>query len=438
LRHYAAEQRVMSVTAWTHPRVAPDGLGDRPYFDGRAECWVWGAWARSWQSMEQTARAKLAAARARDLAPDAYGADLPAMARDEARKNIWAVRWLYHHLQHGGLCLRPPWSMVEHIGFDPGATNAGMPRGWANPPLRPAPSVPSVWPPAVEHPECRHRWVAAAGPARRDGADWVKRFIRNVVPPTLLAPVVARFFRVRWEGNYPDWASARAACRGYEAPQILKHVLAASRLVRDGRAAYERDGVAFHEPPPAWAGIGLLRDAAAARGGRLTVLDFGGSLGSLYFQVRRELRDCAFLHWRVVEQPAFAEAGRREFQNDELEFYSSVAAACDAGMPDVLLLASVLPYLPSPFELLAELLRIGASWVVVDRTGFTLAGGSRLTVQRIPRSIYPASYPCWFFDREEFLSHFTSRYRLVWDQAEEIAVPAGLEFRSLHFAPVAT
>jgi putative methyltransferase (TIGR04325 family) len=168
------------------------------------------------------------------------------------------------------------------------------------------------------------------------------------------------------------------------------------------------------------------------------VLDFGGSLGSLYFQVRTQLPDCGFLRWRVVEQPAFVEAGRREFQNGELEFYSSVAAACDAGMPDVLLLASVLPYLPAPFEILARLLETGAPWILVDRTGFTRDGGSRLTIQRVPRSIYPASYPCWFLDRAEFLSHFAGRYRLTSDEAEAIVVPAGLEFRSMHFSPGAS
>ncbi len=162
LEKFAGEARVMSVTAWTHPRVTPTDTGDAAYFDGRAECWVWGAWARSWRGMtEETAREKLAAAVARGVAADAYGADLPVMAAAEQRQNIWAVRWLYHHLRHGGLCVRPPWSMVEHIGFDASATNAGGAGAWANPPLRAAPPVPAVWPEVREHPECRPRWRAA-------------------------------------------------------------------------------------------------------------------------------------------------------------------------------------------------------------------------------------------------------------------------------------
>lgn len=161
LRHYEGDRRVMSVTGWTHPRVAPADVGDAPYFDGRGEGWVWGAWARSWEGMDESALVKQAAARARGIAPDTYGCDLPAMAAAEQRKNIWAVRWFFHHLQNGGLCVRPPWSMVEHIGFDASATNAQGAGEWMNPTLRPVPPVPQPWPEPREHPQCAALWRAA-------------------------------------------------------------------------------------------------------------------------------------------------------------------------------------------------------------------------------------------------------------------------------------
>jgi hypothetical protein len=159
LRHYANDPRVMSVTGWTHPRVTPAEVGDRPYFDARAECWVWGSWPRAWQGMnEETAREKMRMAGHHGLPRAAYGADLPKMARAEQRQNIWAVRWIYHHFQHRGLCLRPPWSMVEHIGFDAMATNASTAKDWKNPPLRRVPPLPGEWPEPREHPRCRGLW----------------------------------------------------------------------------------------------------------------------------------------------------------------------------------------------------------------------------------------------------------------------------------------
>ncbi len=434
LRRFENEPRVMSVTAWTHPRVTPAEVGAGPYFDARAECWVWGTWARSWRGMaEETALEKMAAAVKRGVAADAYGADLPAMAREEERKNIWAVRWLYHHLARGGLCVRPPWSMVEHIGFDAGATNAGGAGAWANPPLRGGPAVPVQWPEVREQAECRALWQAAGGTAPAGVGARLRRALRRVIPAAVLEPVQQRFFRVRWEGDYADWSVAQAAGAGYGAKNILEKVTTAMRLLRDGRAGYERDGVVFHGPPPWWPGLAVLREATAARGGQLTVLDFGGSLGSGYFQARTQL-GAQVVRWRVVEQPEFVAAGRREFQNGELEFYTSIREACAAGMPDVVLLASVLPYVPSPLEVFGELLEIGAGWLLVERSGFTTRGGTRLTMQHVPRSIYRASYPCWFLDRAAFLQRAAVHYRVVADFREEIAVPEGLEFRSVHFA----
>jgi Predicted glycosyltransferases len=183
LRRYARDERVMSVSAWTHPRVTPAEVGERPYFDRRAECWGWGAWARSWRGMTQeTAWKKMKAAEAAGVAAGAYGEDLPRMAREELRRNIWAVRWLYHHFQHGGLCVRPPWSMVEHIGFDAQATQAGDAIEWANPPLRSAPPIPAVWPEPGEHAACRGLWAAANPPGGWRGlAQRVWRKVRRTL-----------------------------------------------------------------------------------------------------------------------------------------------------------------------------------------------------------------------------------------------------------------
>jgi hypothetical protein len=97
----------------------------------------------------------------------AYGDDLPFMAEIEASRNLWAVRFIYLHLLRNALCLRPPWSMVEHIGFDEQATNAGY-EGWLkNPDLKPAPEIPTAWPPPVENPACAylHRSATAHPPA---------------------------------------------------------------------------------------------------------------------------------------------------------------------------------------------------------------------------------------------------------------------------------
>ena len=163
LDQYRNDDRVMSVTGWTHPLVTPDDVTDRPYFDGRAESLVWGTWARAWQGMETDAKKLMKQCKLQNINIYEYGADLVDMAKEELRMNIWAVRFLYLHILRNGLCLRPPWSMVEHIGFDASATNAKTEPWFKNPPLKACPPIPAFWPESVQYSETASLWQRQYG-----------------------------------------------------------------------------------------------------------------------------------------------------------------------------------------------------------------------------------------------------------------------------------
>ncbi len=166
LKHYRDDDRLMSVTGWTHPLITPEEVTDAPYFDGRAECWVWGTWAGAWRGMDVDAKTLMGQCRDRGIDIYKYGADLVDMAESELERNIWAVRLLYLHILRGKLCLRPPWSMVENIGLDAEATNTRTESWLKNPPLKPCPPIPGLWPEPVEHPACRklHQRVCGTRP----------------------------------------------------------------------------------------------------------------------------------------------------------------------------------------------------------------------------------------------------------------------------------
>jgi putative methyltransferase (TIGR04325 family) len=256
----------------------------------------------------------------------------------------------------------------------------------------------------------------------------IKRAIRAVIPSRMLDPIVKRFFRIRWTGDYASWAAAALHSRGYGDASILDRVIAATRLVRDGAAAYERDGVAFAQPavsPGLLAGL----QAAVPAGGRLSVLDFGGALGSAYWQHRAWLDTLAEVRWSVVEQTHFVQVGRTEFTDNRLRFYGSIEECMAHEQPAVLLLSGVLPYLPEPHALLALASRLNFDYVLIDRTGIVDRPSDRLTVQQVPRSLYRASYPCWFFNRAQLLAHFMPRYELLHEYIADDGLDAGVVFK---------
>ena len=187
LARYEGDTRVMSISAWTHPRVTPPGLGGRAFFSGRASNWGWATWARGWKGMlDETALEKLAIAERGGLARDAYGSDIPAMADVEQARNLWAVRLIAHHFQHRGLALHPGEPYARHIGWDPRATHGTDQAMW-DAPLAAHAVIPERWPEPAEDPRVAALWrraaadeVEAAAAPRRPAAR-MRRLLRRII-----------------------------------------------------------------------------------------------------------------------------------------------------------------------------------------------------------------------------------------------------------------
>jgi putative methyltransferase (TIGR04325 family) len=220
---------------------------------------------------------------------------------------------------------------------------------------------------------------------------------------------------VRFSGNYASWEDARAHSLGYDSPEILDRVKQAMFRVKSGEAVYERDSVLFDTPQYSWPIIAWLLWIASLRDNRLNIVDYGGSLGTTYFQTNpflTHLREC---RWNIVEQRSFVEAGKLHFEDDRLRFHESLDTCLEREHPNALLLSSVLQYLPRPQEFIEDISQRGFEFILLDRTPFSLTGDDRLTVQKVPASIYPASYPAWILNFDRFHARMLSDYELIAD-----------------------
>lgn len=236
-----------------------------------------------------------------------------------------------------------------------------------------------------------------------------------------------------FSGDYRMWGDALAASSGYETGTILEKTRNALLRVKDGGAVFERDSVLFDEIEYSWPLLAGLLWVAARSGGELNVLDFGGSLGSTYFQTRSILSDLASLRWNVVEQQAHVAVGRKDFENDTLRFYESVTEVIADSKPNVILLSSVLQYIERPHDLLNELLSLDIESAIIDRTPFWEGSADRLCVQTVPPAIYAASYPSWIFSRGLFESHFRDGWEVLarFDNSDSMPSPVATTFAGL-------
>jgi putative methyltransferase (TIGR04325 family) len=245
---------------------------------------------------------------------------------------------------------------------------------------------------------------------------------------TLLARRIARAVRrrlsppptpptpIEFTGDYASWADAKAASDGYQSPVILERTTSALLKVKRGEALYERDSVILDHPEYPFPVVAALLRAAVRMQGRLSVLDFGGSLGSTYFQCRRLLAGVPAVEWLVVEQPGHVARGRELFEDDGLRFFETADECVARHLPNVLLLSGVLQCLPNPHDVLRGLLQHGIPHLILDRTALIRTDRDRLTVQSVPEWIYPATYPAWFLSETKLIEAITGAgYALVAD-----------------------
>lgn len=217
---------------------------------------------------------------------------------------------------------------------------------------------------------------------------------------------------IYYQREFADWQGAHQASGGYDEGTLLARLTAAAIAVRNGDAAWEQDGVTWDHIPPDMPLFATMGRVALACGGRLTVLDFGGGLGSSYLQCRGFLCDAQPLDWAVVEQAALVEIGQREIARDDLRFFTSIDEAVRAMRPDVALLSGVLQYLERPWEVLERIIEAEIPYLVIDRHPCSLTR-ELITVQVVPPSLYAASYPTWLFDCPRMLARLRERYELL-------------------------
>jgi len=263
----------------------------------------------------------------------------------------------------------------------------------------------------------------------------MKQLIKEILPPVLYRGL-KRFSKPAygWTGDFEKWEEAASQATGYDSDIILRKVEEATRKVMEGEAVYERDSVLFEEPEYNWPLLAALLYVAANQQGKLDILDFGGSLGSTYFQNRIFLRKLEYVRWNVVEQPHFTKTGEGKFSSEQLRFYSSISECLHEGQTDTILLSSVLQYIEKPYELLKEIVSFDFSTIIIDRMPFNTADRNRICIQKVPPSIYDASYPCHLLSKHDFIDFFLRNgYQLISEFDALDGKTTNYEFKGLIF-----
>jgi putative methyltransferase (TIGR04325 family) len=235
----------------------------------------------------------------------------------------------------------------------------------------------------------------------------------------LLPPILTRFITsvmYGWSGDYSSWKIAEGKCSGYDSDIIIKKVKESLLKVKNGEAVFERDSVIFDKVQYSFPLLSALSIIALKENQKLNLLDFGGSLGSSYFQNRNVFQNLLEFKWNIVEQKHFVEEGKKTFEDEHLKFYFDINTCLDNENINVFLLGSVLQYIEKKNELLNNILSKKIKYIVIDRTPVFKNNKDRITIQKVPKSIYEAQYPSWIMNEDKLVNQITdSGYELVFD-----------------------
>lgn len=240
--------------------------------------------------------------------------------------------------------------------------------------------------------------------------------LKQLVPP-LFHTLKWYSFKYGWKGDYLSFEDATAKAGGYDADHILQSIVSSTKKVVNGEVPYERDGIVYDQVKMNFHLLSTLLQIALENNNELTVLDFGGSLGTSYFQNKSFLKGVKKLNWCIVEQPNYVKEGKQHFENDELHFYFTIEECLIKHKPQLILFNSVIQYIADPYSLLENISKTGIPNLLFDATAYLTGSEDRYTIQHVPPVFYgkEVSYACTFFSKSKMFQYLKQHYNLKYE-----------------------
>jgi len=249
-----------------------------------------------------------------------------------------------------------------------------------------------------------------------------KAFLKLFIPPVVIK--LFSFFkkkRILFQKTDLSFDEAlKKTADGYSAEHILTKCRDSLLKVQNGEYPYERDSMLFTEKELFFPLLASLFYVSSKNNNTLNIIDFGGSLGSTYFQNRDILKQAGIsINWNIIEQENFVKCGKDYFSNKELHFFNNIDELLlnnsRTAEISVCLFSSVLPYLKEPYAVLDNIAKLNIKYVIIDRTFFVEKQiDDILSIQDVPPEIYKASYPAWFLSLDKFITCIQNHYDILF------------------------
>ncbi|MDR2645826.1 MAG: methyltransferase, TIGR04325 family [Holosporaceae bacterium] len=431
LELYESDQDIACITGYVYPiKKLPE-----TFFIRGADCWGWATWKKEWDLFEADGRKLLQEIQSKSLEKEFnFNNKYPytQMLKDQisGKNSSWAVRWHASAFLKNKLCLYSGKSFVHNTGNDGSGIHCGKSDSLDIQLVSSYGEIKKIQ--VIENKKCRKAFENFLNGNSNKWSLIKKEKHGNRRNVTILGCIKFSYKkRIKepiksteelpygFSGDYSSWNDVKKLCGDYAQSNIFEATLASTLKVKNGEAVFERDSFIFDKIQYSRGLLVSLLKIAIENENSLSVLDFGGALGSHYFQNKEFLKPIKIKKWTVVEQKYYVKVGKEKISDGILDFAYSIDDVMGA---NVLIASGVIQYLDNPYEWLRKLIYKSVPYVIFDRTAFSVENRDRLTVQRVHPSIYDASYPAWFLDEQKFLDIVQSKYLVVADFDDYIDV----------------
>jgi putative methyltransferase (TIGR04325 family) len=396
------------------------------FFLYHQDCWGWGAWRRSWKLFDHNNKRLLKKIKDQGLEKKFNFENKYNFTRlligNQLKKRSWAVNWYASLLVHKKLSLYSSIPMSKNIGLGENSTNSKM--------------IFKVLDVARLKKNIKYKKIKIE--ESQEGYKAIINFYaknQNIKPINLVNKlrikvrwvgiIIKNFFSKRknnffFTGPFDNWEDALKNSEGYENKKIIEKLFKSAMKVKNKKFAYERDTVLFSKPSYDWLILhNILKHCNNHK--NLNLIDFGGSLGSTYFQHKFFFVLFKSIKWNIVEQKKISSIGKKFFKNKNLNFYDDLRVAMKENAPKFILLNNVLQYIENPLHIINLLSRYKGITIIIDKIIFTKQDKDIIIVQKTPKRIYEASYPLRIFSKSIFLKKIKKHFKIVENKKNNVS-----------------
>lgn len=216
--------------------------------------------------------------------------------------------------------------------------------------------------------------------------------------------------KIYFSGPFKNWEIAEARSTGYDSDEIFQKVKNSALFIKKNKKGHERDSIISYDTDYDQYILKLFDFYSDKNNKTVKILDFGGSIGSLYFKYKKKLKN-KFL-WSIIEQKKFVDEGKKNFQNEELNFFYNLNEYFNLHNPDIILASSSLQYLKNYKEVLQKIINSNARHIIILKTPFSKKYKDEIYIQKPLKHIYKSTYPCWIFSHTNFVNKFLYQFDL--------------------------